>query len=242
MNNVISYNISIFVKILINYKIIYVMAELKIGFVTFNPGSGDGDQAVTVSSEKYEGRVQRTQQVEFGAESGGVKKAATINQAAAAEFVKIDPTASVGKGGGTVTINGTSNSTKLTFSLTPDKSHPLTLQIPASYQAAGKATSNGAVIANDPGATGGFAFSIVFPGIAANTNINDLVNTLKVTAAGGQTANTVITQTAGDPFLEIDKEVINLDANGTPQTINVNANIKWTITQAVSKLVRKVMK
>lgn len=218
------------------------MAESKIGFVTFNPGAGDGDQAVTVSSEKYEGRIQRTQQVEFSAESGGVKKTATINQAAAAEFVKIVSTASVGKEGGTVTINGTSNSTKLTFSLTPDKTHPLTLKMPASYQAAGKATSNGAVIANDPGATGSFAFSIVFSGIAANTNINDLVNTLKVTAAGGRTANTVITQTAGDPFLEIDKEVINLDANGTPQTINVNANIKWTITQAVSKLVRKVMK
>lgn len=218
------------------------MAELKIGFVTFNPGSGDGDQAVTVSGEKYEGRVQRTLQVEFGAESGSVKETATINQAAEAEFVKIDPTASIGKEGGTVTIKGTSNSTKLTFSLTPDGSHPLTLQIPASYQAAGKSTKNGAVIADDPGATGGFAFSIVFSGIAANTNINDLINTLKVTAAGGQTANTVITQTAGDPFLEIDKAVINLNANGTPQTINVNANIKWTITQAVSKLVRKVMK
>ena len=63
-----------------------------------------------------------------------------------------------------------------------------------------------------------------------------------MTAAGGQTANAVITQTAGDPFLEIDTNVINLDANGTPQTINVNANIKWTITQAVSRLVRKVMK
>lgn len=218
------------------------MAEMKIGFVTFNPGSGDGDQAVTVSGEKYNGRVQRTLQVEISAESGDVKKSATINQAPVAEFVKIDPTASVGKGGGTVTINGTSNSTKLTFSLTPDKTHPLTLKIPASYQAAGKATSNGAVIADDPGATEGFSFSIVFSGIAANTNINDLVNTLKVTAAGGQTANTVITQTAGDPFLEIDKEVINLDANGTPQTINVNANIKWVITQAVSKLVRTVMK
>lgn len=218
------------------------MAELKIGFVTFNPGSGDGDQAVTVSGEKYEGRVQRTQQVVFGAESGDVKKTATINQAAAIEFVKIDPTASVGKEGGTVTINGTSNSTKLTFSLTPDKTHPLTLKIPDYYQVAGKDISNGAIIPDDPGATGGFAFSIVFSGIAANMNINDLVNTLKVMAAGGQTANTVITQTAGDPFLEIDKSVINLNANGTPQTINVNANIKWTIKQAVSKLVRKVMK
>lgn len=217
------------------------MAELKIGFVTFNPGSGNGDQAVTVSGEKYEGRVQRTQRVEFGAESGDIKKTATINQAAKAEFVVIDPTASVGKEGGTVTISGTSNSTKLTFSVIPDRTHPLTLQRPTSYQASGKATSNGAIIANDPGATGSFAFSIVFSGIAANTTVNDLVNTLKVTAAGGQTANTVITQTAGDPFLEIDKEVINLNANGTPQTVNVNANIKWTITQAVSKFVKKVM-
>lgn len=217
------------------------MAELKIGFVTFNPGSGDGDQAVTVSSGKYEGRVLRTQRVEFGAQSGDVKKSATINQVAAAEFVKIDSTASVGKEGGTITINGTSNSTKLTFSLTPDKTHPLVLEMPASYQAAGKGTNNGAVIADDPGATGSFAFSIVFSDIAANATINDLVSTLKVTANGGQTANTVITQTEGDPFLEIDKEVINLDVNGTPQTINVNANIKWTITQAVSKLIRKVM-
>lgn len=218
------------------------MAKLKIGFVTFNPGSGDGDQAVTVSGERYEGRVQRTLQANFSAESGDVKKVATINQAPADEFVRIDSTASVGKEGGTVTINGTSNSTKLTFSLTPDETHPLTLEIPASYQAAGKTTNNGAVIADDPGATGAFAFSIVFSDIAENTNVNDLVNTLKVTAAGGQTANTVITQTAGDPFLEIDKEVINLDVNGTPQTININANIRWTITQAVSKLVRKVMK
>lgn len=218
------------------------MAEIKIGFATFNPGSGDGDQAVTVSGEKYKGRVQRTQRVEFGAESGGVKKSATINQAPVSEFVKIDPTASVGKEGGTVTISGASNSTKLTFSLIPDKSHPLKLEIPASYQAAGKATNNGAVIADDPGATGGFTFSIIFSDIPENANVNDLVNTLKVTAAGGQTANTVITQTAGDPFLEIDKNIINLDANGTPQTINVNANIKWTITQAVSRLVREVMK
>ena len=218
------------------------MAGMKIGFVTFNPGSGDGDQAVTVSGEKYEGRVQRTQQVEFGAESGGVKKSATINQSPVAEFVKMVSTASVGKEGGTVTINGTSNSTKLTFSLTPDGDRPLTLKLPANYQAAGKTTGNGATIADDPGATESFAFSIVFSDIAENTNVNDLITTLKVTAEGGQVANTVIVQTAGDPFLEIDKNVINLNANGTPQTINVNSNIKWTITQAVSRLVRKVMK
>lgn len=215
------------------------MEELKIGFVTFNPGSGDGNRAVKVSGEEYEGRTQRTQRVEFGAVSGNVKETVTINQAAVDEFVKIEPTVSVGKEGGNVTIHGTSNSTKLTFSLTPGNSHPLTLQIPSSYQVADKATNNGDVIAGDPGATGRFAFSIVFTGIAANTNISDLVNTLRVTAAGGQTADTIITQAAGDPFLKINKNVIDLNASGTSQTINVNANIKWTIKQAVSKLVMK---
>lgn len=215
------------------------MEELKIGFVTFNPGSGDGNQAVMVSGEEYEGRTQRTQRVEFGAVSGNVKETVTINQAAVDEFVKIEPTVSVGKEGGNVTIHGTSNSTKLTFSLTPGNSHPLTLQIPSSYQVEDKATNNGDVIAGDPGATGRFAFSIVFTGIAANTNISDLVNTLRVTAAGGQTADTIITQAAGDPFLKINKTVIDLNASGTSQTINVNANIKWTIKQAVSKLVMK---
>lgn len=218
------------------------MAELKIGFVTFNPGSGDGDQAVSITGEKYEGRVQRTLQAEFGTESGGIKESATINQAPVTEFVKIDPTASVGKEGGTITINGTSNSTKLTFSLIPDETHPLTLELPTSYQAAGKDTDNGAVIADDPGATGAFSFSIVFSGIAENTKVNDLINTLKVTTEGGQMANTVITQTAGDPFLEIDNNVINLDANGTSQTINVHSNTRWNITQAVSKFIRKEMK
>src|SRR5699024_12024788 len=117
-------------------------------------------------------------------------------------IIKIKHHENVRKEGGTVKINDTSNSTKLTFSLTPDETHPLTLEIPASYQAAGKATNNGAVIADDPGATGSFAFSIVFSDIAANTDVYDLVNTIKVKDACGQTAKSYITKYAGILYLE----------------------------------------
>lgn len=212
------------------------MAELKVGFVTFNPGSGNGDQAVTVSGDKYKGRVERSITTQVATNDSSVQKQVVVNQSGVTEYVVIDETASVAKGGGEVTINGTSNSTKLTFSLSEDESHPLVLTIPKNYTAAGKSTANGAAIADDPGATGEYQFSITFSGIAANTTVSNLITNLTVTAAGGQSDSTVITQTAGDPTLEVDKTVINLDAEGTAQTLNITSNTDWTISQVVSRM------
>lgn len=211
------------------------MAELKVGFVTFNPGSGNGDQAVTVSGDKYKGRVERSITTQVATNDSSVQKQVVVNQSGVTEYVVIDETASVAKGG-EVTINGTSNSTKLTFSLAQDESHPLVLTIPENYTAAGKPTANGAAIADDPGATGEYQFSITFSGIAANTTVSNLITNLTVTAAGGQSDSTVITQTAGDPTLEVNKTVINLDAEGTAQTLNITSNTDWTISQVVSRM------
>lgn len=212
------------------------MAELKVGFVTFNPGSGNGDQAVTVSGDKYKGRVERSITTQVATNDSSVQKQVVVNQSGVTEYVVIDETASVAKEGGEVTINGTSNSTKLTFSLSEDGSHPLVLIIPKNYTAAGKPTANGAAIADDPGATDEYQFSITFSGIAANTTVSNLITNLTVTAAGGQSDSTVITQTAGDPTLEVDKTVINLNAEGTAQTLNITSNTDWTISQVVSKM------
>lgn len=132
------------------------MASQKFGFVTVDPVSGSGDQAVNFSGEKHTGRLQRTINLTV-ATNGGAKKALVVNQAAAAEVVRSDsPNASVQKTGGNVTITGKSNSTKLTFAVTPAEENGLTLQLPANYTAAGKTTANGAVIADDPGAAGEF--------------------------------------------------------------------------------------
>lgn len=217
------------------------MASQKFGFVTVDPVSGSGDQAVSISGDKYTGRLERTTNL-IVVTNGGVQKALVVNQAAAAESVTSDsPTATVAKTGGNVTITGKSNSTKLTFAATPAKENGLTLQLPENYTAAGKQTANGAVIADDPGTTGGFVWSITISNVPANVSIEELVATLSVTAAGGQKAQVTITQAAGDSTLEIDKRTINLDVNGSAQTVNVTSNDEWTWKNAASRTVMRML-
>lgn len=217
------------------------MASQKFGFVTVDPVSGSGDQAVSISGDKYTGRLERTTNL-IVVTNGGVQKALVVNQAAAAESVTSDsPTATVAKTGGNVTITGKSNSTKLTFAATPAEENVLTLQLPENYTAAGKQTANGAVIADDPGATGEFVWSITISNVPANASIEELVATLSVTAAGGQKEQVTITQAAGDSTLGIDKEIINLDVNGSAQTVNVTSNDEWTWKNAASRTVMRML-
>lgn len=217
------------------------MASQKFGFVTVDPVSGSGDRAVSISGDKYTGRLERTANL-IVVTNGGVQKALVVNQAAAAESVTSDsPTATVAKTGGNVTITGKSNSTKLTFAATPAKENGLTLQLPENYTAAGKQTANGAIIADDPGATGEFVWSITISNVPANVSIEELVAMLSVTATGGQKAQVTITQAAGDSTLEIDKETINLDVNGSAQTVNVTSNDEWTWKKAASRTVMRML-
>lgn len=217
------------------------MASQKFGFVTVAPVSGSGDQAVNFSGDKHTGRLQRTINLTVTT-NGGAKKALVVNQAAAAEVVISDsPNASVQKTGGNVTITGKSNSTKLTFAVTPAKENGLTLQLPVNYTAAGKTTPNGAIIADDPGADGEFVWSITISDVPANVTIEELTATLKVTAAGGQIANVTVTQAAGSSTIELDKGTISLDVNGTQQTVNVTSNDSWTWAQAAARTVLRMM-
>lgn len=217
------------------------MASQKFGFVTVDPVSGSGDQAVSISGDKYTGRLERTANL-IVVTNGGVQKALVVNQAAATESVTSDsPTATVAKTGGNVTITGKSNSTKLTFAATLAEENGLTLQLPENYTAAGKQTANGAIIADDPGATGEFVWSITISNVPANVSIEELVATLSVTAAGGQKAQVTITQAAGDSTLEIDKETINLDVNGSAQTVNVTSNDEWTWGNVASRTAMRML-
>lgn len=217
------------------------MALQKFGFVIVDPVSGSGDHAVSISGDKYTGRLERTANL-IVVTNGGVQKALVVNQAAAAESVTSDsPTATVAKTGGNVTITGKSNSTKLTFAATPAEKSGLTLQLPENYTAAGKQTANGAIIADDPGATGEFVWSITISNVPANVSIEELVAMLSVTAAGGQKAQVTITQAAGDSTLEIDKETINLDVNGSAQIVNVTSNDEWTWKNAASRTVMRML-
>ena len=218
------------------------MASQKFGFVTVDPVSGSGDQAVNFSGEKHTGRLQRTINLTVTT-NGGAKKALVVNQAAAAEVVRSDsPNASVQKTGGNVTITGKSNSTKLTFAVTPAEDNGLTLQLPANYTAAGKTTANGAVIADDPGAAGEFVWSITISGVPANVTIEELTATLKSNRRWWpDSQRDGKRKAAGDSTIELDKETINLDVNGTQQTVNVTSNDSWTWAQAAARTVLRMM-
>ena len=197
-------------------------------WVTPNKTQGSGNDTVSWSGSAHTGRNSRQTTATFSA-SGVESKVLTIIQAGKTEFVSMDDTATVAKGGGTVTISGTSNSSKLTFSLTGTDQIGLTL--PASYTANSVSTTNGAAITGDPGATQQFAFSITFANVGANTGISARTAQLTVTDNAGHSDTCTITQAAGDAALSISPTTINLTAAGVADnSVTVTSNTSWTIS------------
>lgn len=189
---------------------------------------GNGNDTISWHASPNTGRNLRTTKAVFSA-SGVEDKELTINQYGAAEFVNMDDTAAVSKTGGTLTISGWSNSSKLTFALTGTDNIGLTL--PSSYTAAGATVNNGAAIPNDPGAGEQYPFSITFTGIVANPGVTALVSQLTVTDNAGHTDTCTITQAAGDATLSISPATITLAAEGTPaQSVDVTSNTNWSIS------------
>lgn len=196
-------------------------------WVTPDKVSGNGNDSVAWTGSAHTGRSSRTTTATFAA-SGVESKTLTIIQAGKTEFVSIDATAAVDKTGGTLTIHGTSNSSKLTFSLTG--ANGIGLVLPSSYTAASITTNNGAAITGDPGAAQQYAFEITFTGIAENTSVSSLVSQLTVKTNNNQSAVCDITQAAGDAYLTISPTTINLTAAGTAVSVAVSSNTSWTIS------------
>lgn len=196
-------------------------------WVTPSKQSGSGDDTVSWTGSEHTGRSSRTTTATFSA-SGVESKTLTIIQAGKTEFVSMADTASVSKSGGTVTITGTSNSSKLTFSLTG--TNGIGLVLPAAYLANSVSTVNGAAISGDPGAAQQYAFSITFSDIEENESISSLTSQLTVTTNNGETDTCTITQAAGDAYLTISPTTINLTAAGTAVNVSVSSNTSWTIS------------
>ena len=153
----------------------------------------------------------------------------TVNQASKPEFVTIQPAALVVKGGvQTLTLTGTSNSSKLTFSL--GSGGTLSLILPSSYTANGVTVNNGEAITGDPGASQEYAFSIAFSDIPANTTVSALTAQVIVTDNAGNTSTCTVTQAAGDATLSVSPASVDLawDGNGSA-TFTVTSNTNWNI-------------
>lgn len=192
-------------------------------------GSGNDTVNVTASTDNT-GRNARSTNMTFKA-ANCEDVVRQVTQAGKPEFVNIAGTAAIEKTGGTITISGTSNSKKLTFSLASGGTLELTL--PANYTANSVSTANGADISGDPGATQEYAFSIQFANVGANPTITAKSCQLIVTDDGGHTSTCTITQAAGDPTLSVSPASVTLDWNayteGTSASFTVTSNTNWTI-------------
>ena len=193
--------------------------------------SGSGNDTVNVTAGvDNTGRNARSTNMTFKA-ANCEDVVRQVTQAGKPEFVSIAGTAAIEKTGGTITISGTSNSKKLTFSLASGGT--LTLTLPDNYTANSVSTANGANISGDPGATQEYAFSIQFANVGANPTISAKSCQLIVTDDGGHTATCTITQAAGDPTLSVSPASVTLDWNAysaeTSASFTVTSNTNWTI-------------
>jgi len=220
----------------------------KPAWLIISPASGSGNGTISNSAEAHTGRVARTGTVTVT--GTGVATPATygVTQLAKAEFAAFTEGSelAVSKDGGNVTIQGTSNSSKLTFSwvtpsgadepeVDPDGNTSYnginfpTVTIPTTYSAGGVTTDNGVAITGDPGADAEFTFEITlnFP---ANTAIVEVWRTLLVTCNGAQSAQITTKQAAGDAYLTLDVNAITIPQAGTAQSVAVTSNTSWTVS------------
>lgn len=206
-------------------------------WLTVNPASGNGNATVQNTGTVHTGREQRETTVTGVAVGVSPNKTYKVIQKGKPEFVLFTNGAetTVGKEGGTLTITGKTNSSKLNFELVDLKTRAvveggLELTLPSKYTAGGAETTNNVAITGDPGAQQEFEFSITFTGIAANTTIDELTAAMKVTTAGGQVAQIQIRQAAGDPVFSFGQETITLEASGAAVSQTIVSNTSWELS------------
>lgn len=209
----------------------------KAAWLTVNPTSGNGNATVQNTGTVHTGREQRETTVTGVAVGVSPNKTYKVIQKGKPEFVSFTNGAetTVGKAGGTLTITGKTNSSKLNFELVDLETRAvvkggLKLTLPSKYTAGGVETTNNVAITGDPGAQQEFEFSITFTGIAANTTIDELTAAMKVTTAGGQSAQIQIKQSAGDPVFSFGQKTITLEASGAAVSQTIVSNTSWELS------------
>lgn len=209
----------------------------KAAWLTVNPASGNGNATVQNTGTAHTGRKQRETTVTGVAVGVSPNKTYKVIQKGKTEFASFNDGAetTVSKTGGILTISGKTNSSKLNFELVGLKTRAvveggLKLTLPSKYTAGGRETTNNVAITGDPGAQQEFEFSITFTGIAPNTTVDELTAALKVTTAGGQTAQIQIKQSAGDPEFAFGQDTITLEASGAAVSQTIVSNTSWKLS------------
>lgn len=208
------------------------MANVTKSYVICTPGSGSGDTELTLKAKvaNLGNRVNQTDTFTVTAPGVTPNKAFSAVLQAAAEFISWDDgaEASVPKEGGSLVLDGMSNAATITFSKgAGDIINEDVASI--AYQANGAAATSGVAITDDPGATKKYAFVLTL-NAAKNTTISERTQQITATTSGTKTATITLKQTAGDPYLNLDKITVNVPQDGSGVTLNVSTNTTFSIS------------
>lgn len=207
------------------------MAEVKQNGILVNPSSGSGDTILQVKAEVVNRGNRLAQVATFQVEGTGVaeKKQFIAKHIPADEFIKFDNlNPAVDKTGGRITLTGSSNTTKITFS--KGKGDIIKADVAAiKFTANGVEATSGVAIAGDPGAKAKYNFSLTL-NAAANETIQARTQQIIATANGGQKATVTLNQTAGDPFIEVAPTSVDVPQDGSSVQVTVDTNTTFTVT------------
>lgn len=207
------------------------MADVTKGYITVSPGAGSGTTMLSVKAKTANQGNRVAQSQVFNVPAPGVTpdKSFTAILKAAAEFVSFDDGSemAVVKSGGQIIITGKSNASKLTFS--KGTGDVILTDISAiAYQANGAAATSGVDIVGDPGATAKYDFALTLTA-EANETVTERTQQIIVTTTGGKTATISLKQAAGDAYLTLSAETVEVEQDGTASTIQVNTNTTFTV-------------
>jgi hypothetical protein len=207
------------------------MAEVKQNGVVVSPSTGSGDTTLQVKAETANRGNRVVQLATFEVEGAGVavKKQFVASHLPADEFIEFDSKSpAVDKGGGTITLTGKSNSQKITFS--KGTGAIIGADISAiKFTVNGAEATSGTNISGDPGAKAKYIFRLTLTA-AGNETIEARTQQIIAKANGGQKATVTLSQTAGDPFIEVAPTKIDVPQDGSVVQVTVDTNTTFTVT------------
>ena len=213
----------------------------KSAWCAVSPMSGKENAPINVTLPAYTGRLARNT-IATATNKNGTKpsKAITVNQAAAGNILTLDATKpDVATVGGSVTVNGTSNSSKLNWFIeikpagATDNGY-IALDIPglsAVVKVNNTAIVKDTAITGDPGKNGAYNLVSTLT-IPASPFPVDVVLRILFRGDGGEAGqkSCVMTWKAGSSTISVDKTSLNFTASGGTQTVNITSNDEWEIS------------
>ena len=196
----------------------------KAEWVKLSPDNGSGNGTVAVSANEHTGRVARDTVITFEAANVDPIERRVV-QAGKPTHVDLEKTQIATNEAKIVSITGTSNAKKLSFTKGAGE---LNIGIPTTYSVNGMPVQQGVDIPGDPGATAAYQFVIGIT-IPENDTTADKTAQLIVTDEEGNQTICRITLSSVEVYVTVMSGDIDLNYKGEPVTIRVESNTSWRV-------------